>query len=183
MNSKEPDLLPTVNPLEDGDYEFQHKLVYAKDLYMKGFSVSEVAERAEIKKYTLHNYVFKGSKGEEPWVEQRKKARTEFVKECQELTKVSLSKAYRASGETYFQILDSLIKELPNMKPYEKIKAADTVIRGVKELHNIFMPAMKSPLVNIALQNNPKMSDSEVIEQLIDWGLQPDDEQNRSQEG
>lgn len=168
------DLLPALRPEDDGDFEHQHKIEMAKDLYMKGHSTEDVALRTELKKWTIHKYVTKGAEGERPWLEQRKDARMEFMKECQELTKISLSKAYRTTGDVLFKCLERATKELDagNFKPMEQIQLINTLVKGVKEIHALFMPAMKAPLVNIALQQNPKLSEADIMEKLTDWGLE-----------
>ena len=171
--SKEKPLVPTTDAYCDGDYEYSYRLDIARDLYLKGHNIEDVSARTDIKKWTIHSLVFKGTKEEKPWVEQRRDSREEFIKECQELTKISLSKGYRTLGDTLFTALTSMADDINSnrFKPYEKIKAVEVLVKGIKEIHNLFMPAMKTPLVNIALQNNPKMTETDIVEQLIDWGL------------
>ena len=178
---KDDKLLPITNAFADGDYELPLKKDMAKDLYMKGHNIDEVAKRTELRPWTIRNWALKGEDGEKPWLEQRREARVEFVAECQELTKVSLSKAYRTLGDALFAIMTDAIRknEEGAYKPYEQIKLMDTIIRGIKEVHSIFMPAMKTPLVNIALQNNPKMNEAQIVEQLIDWGLEASEEDRK----
>lgn len=156
---------------DDGDFETQQQLYAAWDHYMKGSSIAEAAEQSSLPDWKVLNYAHTSRNGKPSWAEQRKQARLNFIKDSNDLTKVSLSRAYKSTADTLFRCLDKITRALEEDKlsGNEAVRAADVLLRGIEKLHNIFAPALKTPLVNIDLSK--KIDENEVSDKLEEWGL------------
>lgn len=156
---------------DDGDFETQQQLYAAWDYYMKGYTIAEAADKASLQEWKVLNYAHTSRNGKPSWAEQRKQARLNFIKDSNDLTKVSLSRAYKSTADTLFKCLDKITQalETDKLSGNEAVRAADVLLRGIEKLHNIFAPALKSPLVNIDLSK--KIDENEVSEKLEEWGL------------
>jgi hypothetical protein len=156
---------------DDGDFETQQRLFLAYDTYMKGSTVQEAADKSGLREWQVLSYACKGHKGRLSWAEQRKQARLDFIKDCNDLTKMSLSRAYKGTTDTLHRTLEHLNKAMDDgkLEGQDIIKASNMLIKGLQVLNEIFTPTVKNPLVNINMPNKP--SENEMADKLSDWGL------------